>query len=510
MSLTQKLILFSLLLVTGTSSIVLTICTTRNGEVMRTQLKTSSHRQASQIVDTLDLDLVQNRTESAEVRGRVLTALHRILARSPDRQAIYSVVAQGRRSVLVQEARRTGEPRTFGTPVTLTHAGHRAQRTMSVQSEVDESVEPAVIRTYAPILDKTRRALGLLVTESRVPAREGLGSAVWLAAAIAVLAGLIALVILVIHISRPLERMQEQLIAKENLTHKLVRRPSDLLRELTLIVDRAHSDRERFDARIKQQDRQQESSIRRRDEVIANSVHELRTPLTSIIASLEILMDSDDAMTPEEQCEFMNQASTASRHMMFIVNDMLDAAALEAGQIAVEIDHCNLSQMMSDAKRSMEIVATARRMSLVVEPIDPALEVLADAPRLMQVIFNLVSNAVKYTPSDTTITLRGWTSLNSVIVEVEDQGTAIPVDQRNRLFTKFSPLKQEDQSERVDSTGIGLYLAKKLIEMMRGTIGYRPADSGGSVFWFTLPIASDRPGLSSTIGHHRASSAAQH
>ena len=317
-----------------------------------------------------------------------------------------------------------------------------------------------------------------------------------MAIAISIAAGLLAIAILMITTVRPLERLQDQLIAKQSLSPKLVQTPVDLLREITCIVDTANSERDFFNARLKQQDRQSESSIRRKDEVISNTVHELRTPLTSIIASLEIMIDNKEMMTPEEKQEFMAQASTAARHMMFVVNDMLDASAIKAGHINMQIEPCNLGQMLRDAQRSMGIIATARAMTLEVVDLNPNIEVMADSARLMQVLFNLVSNAVKYTPSGTTITMRAWPSLKSIIIEVEDQGQSIPVELRDRLFTKFS--KFERHEPRVDSSGIGLYLSKKLVELMHGSIGYRAVETGdGSVFWFTLPLVTEESRLQS-------------
>ena len=144
----------------------------------------------------------------------------------------------------------------------------------------------------------------------------------------------------------------------------------------------------------------------------------------------------------------------------------------------------------------MEIIATARAMILEVVDLNPNIEVMADSARLMQVLFNLVSNAVKHTPSGTTITIRAWPSLKSIIIEVEDQGQSIPVELRDRLFTKFS--KFERHEPRVDSSGIGLYLSKKLVELMHGSIGYRAIESGdGSVFWFTLPLVTEESRLQS-------------
>lgn len=480
-----------MLFVTGTGWIVLSLCTARTSEQLRDQALTFCNTQADQMVESLGLELLDDDAKSASKRNRVRGTLHRMLKGGSGPSAIYSVIHQDGRVVIVHEARRSGDPRAYGTPVALSNAGYRANRTHVVQSSVIKLDDQDVIQTFAPILDDNHQVLGLLVMETPLASSLLVGTNVWTAFGLALLAGLVALTILTIRIAKPLERMQDQLVAKHNLSPKLIRRPADLLREITRIIDKAHADRDYFSAMFKQQDRQKESSMRRKDEVIANTVHELRTPLTSIIASLEIMLDNDDMMTPEEKQEFMAQATTAARHMMFVVNDMLDAAAIEAGQINMQIEECGLRQMLSDAKRSMELVATSRAMALVVDDVDPTIRVRADSARLMQVIFNLVSNAVKYTPAGSTVTLRAWPSLKSVIIEVEDEGESIPVEMRAKLFTRFSKLEREDEPH-IKSSGIGLFLSKKLVELMHGTIGYRESETTqGSVFWFTLPLVVD-------------------
>ncbi len=487
-----------MLLVTGTGFVVHGIGASQTREQIRSQHLDSCRAQAGQLADTLGSELVHDQflPKLAKSRERVLGALQRLLKHSENGLAIYSLTYQDDRAIIVQEAIRDGLPRPYGTPVALPNAGHRAHRTHAVQTGVFERNGAQIVQTFAPIHNDDRLVLGLLVTESALKYPEVQGSDTWLAVAISIAAGLLAIALLMITTVRPLERLQDQLIAKQSLSPKLVQTPADLLREITCIVDTANSERDFFNARLKQQDRQSESSIRRKDEVISNTVHELRTPLTSIIASLEIMIDNKEMMTPEEKQEFMAQASTAARHMMFVVNDMLDASAIKAGHINMQIEPCNLGQMLRDAQRSMEIIATARAMILEVVDLNPNIEVMADSARLMQVLFNLVSNAVKHTPSGTTITIRAWPSLKSIIIEVEDQGQSIPVELRDRLFTKFS--KFERHEPRVDSSGIGLYLSKKLVELMHGSIGYRAIESGdGSVFWFMLPLVTEESRLQS-------------
>ncbi|MCA8956653.1 MAG: HAMP domain-containing histidine kinase [Planctomycetes bacterium] len=493
MSPTHKLTLFALLLVTGTGWLVLSLCSGRASRDTRSRFIASCEQQAAQLIDIFGTDLLADpdsrAPQQAEAGVRVREAFHRILGRGEGHAGITAAADHDGQAIIVQELRNHGAPRPQGTPLLLSHEGHRAMRTGTVQSQLVDG--DSALRVFAPIRGEDQVSLGLLVLESNAELGLALGSTTLAGTAIALLAGLLGVSFLVVRYARPLERLQDQLIAKENLTAADVRTPSDLLREVTKAIDKAHTDRNHFRARLTQQEQEAESRVRMKDEMIANTVHELRTPLTSIIASLEIVMDHRACMSAEEQSEFLSQASIAGKHMMFVVNDLLDSAAIEAGKISMEIECCNLQKLLLDAKRSMDMVAAAKGMELVVPPINPQLHVTADYARSMQVIFNLVSNAVKYSPEGSRITLRAWANTDAVVFEIEDQGEGIPAAMRARLFTKFSKLSQAT-GPQVQSSGIGLYLSKKLVELMHGTIGYRESENHGSIFWFTLPLGPVR------------------
>ena len=404
LSLSQKLILFCLLLVTGTGWLVARLCSAETSRELRAIALEDCTRRATQIVDILGPALFRDPAPAPS------GALQRVLRNDPASLGIYSVVNQDGRAVIAQEARRDGKPRPYGTPLALTHAGHRANRTGEVESLVvhleDDDKDARIIRTFAPVLDKDRSVIGLLVVETDFVAATRAATVPWSAILIPLLAALIAIGLLVHSLSRPLECLQEQLVTKENLPPRRVHTPSDLLREVTRIVDTAQTDHTCYELRERQREQEQENANRLKDAIIANTVHELRTPLTSIIASLELVLHHKDMMSSDEQLEFLEQAVSAGRHMMFVVNDMLDSAAIEEGKFTMEIEPCNLAKTFTDAKRSMDMVAASRGTELVVPEIDSNVHVMADNSRVLQVIFNLISNSVKYSPR--TIRSSAW------------------------------------------------------------------------------------------------------
>ena len=227
-----------------------------------------------------------------------------------------------------------------------------------------------------------------------------------------------------------------------------------------------------------------------KDEMVSASVHELRTPLTTIGAALELIRGGH-ADDPAEQEMFLEQAMASTDHMLFLISDLLDTASLEAGKLRMDLTCCSAHKLFERISRSMTPVAEAKGIRLEVDQPEDDFNVLADENRILQVVFNLLSNALKYSNEGSTVTLRGCPSPAGAIIEVVDQGIGVPSDARRRLFTRFSRVHSPKDST-ASGTGIGLYLSKVLVEHMGGAIGYEDhGDEPGSTFWFTLPLTED-------------------
>ena len=195
------------------------------------------------------------------------------------------------------------------------------------------------------------------------------------------------------------------------------------------------------------------------------------------------------AKAPEDQKIFLDQAAVATRHLTFLINDVLDSAAFEAGKLTLDLRRCFLREITQDVERLMVPLAKARGVELVIDhPLDN-LAVVGDQGRILQVIFKLLSNSVKYSAERSIVVLRAIATSAGAVFEVEDQGMGVPLAARKSLFTRFAKV-HSPESPGAPGNGIGLYVSRMLVELMNGSIGFRERDEGtGSIFWFTLPIA---------------------
>lgn len=230
------------------------------------------------------------------------------------------------------------------------------------------------------------------------------------------------------------------------------------------------------------------AAMKLRQEQLAHTAHELRTPLTSVLTALEMVR-SGYATTAAETEEFLAEADLAARHLGFLVNDVLDEAALAAGQLRVELAQHRVQHLVVDALSLLGMQAERRGLSISAAPIDDDLMVVADARRVLQILFNLLGNAVKFSAQGEPIRLDITASDARVRIAVIDSGPGVPRDLRPRLFQPFS----RGDAQGVPSTGLGLHITKRLVERMGGAIGYLPRPLRGSEFWFELPRAQAAP-----------------
>ena len=223
-------------------------------------------------------------------------------------------------------------------------------------------------------------------------------------------------------------------------------------------------------------------------DLMAGTVHELRTPLTTVLAAIELLQGGH-AKDPAEREEFLNQGLAGCHHMMFLLNDLLDHAALESGKLRLEHRDCPVGELLGEAVRLLRPFAIARGVRLQIEVPAGNPAVRGDRRRILQVAFNLLGNAMKFSPPEGKVVLRAARREATVRFEVLDEGSGVPADKRGLLFTKFGQLHQE-RTPAPHGTGLGLWLSRTLVEQMGGTIGYAPrTDVQGSVFWFEMPCS---------------------
>ena len=231
-----------------------------------------------------------------------------------------------------------------------------------------------------------------------------------------------------------------------------------------------------------------------RQEFTAMMVHELRAPLTSIKASTELIKSDSSKATSEQMTKYFSTISSTSQSMLELVSDLLDVAKIEAGKFDVICQPGNLSDVVIERVESFRPTAQSKNLKLTVDIADSLSEAYFDKVRIKQVLNNLISNSLKYTDAGEIVVKVADRMVDGhpvdILVSVADTGIGIEPDQVEKLFSKFSQLEAGREKAPLKSSGLGLYIAKGIVEGWKGKIWVESAGSKmGSTFYFTVPIA---------------------
>ena len=246
---------------------------------------------------------------------------------------------------------------------------------------------------------------------------------------------------------------------------------------------------ENSNRRLEEVNAQLEEASRLKTEFLANTSHELRTPLNGMIGFLQLVLDGL-CDSPEEEREFLKQALQCSRHLLGLINDVLDIAKIEAGKLALDISRLELQQLFDEVYTVTHVQAAQRGLKLEFEDLTGG-EVAArgDFGKVKQVLINLVGNSLKFTAKGVIrVRARSHSELGHLILEVEDTGIGIAPGRQKMVFEKFV---QADGSttRRFGGTGLGLAICKSLVELMGGIIGIHSEGEGqGTRVYFSLPV----------------------
>jgi PAS domain S-box-containing protein len=233
--------------------------------------------------------------------------------------------------------------------------------------------------------------------------------------------------------------------------------------------------------------RAQEAS-RLKSEFLANMSHELRTPLNAIIGFAEIIHDGKAGPVAPTQREYLDDILTSSRHLLQLINDVLDLSKVEAGRLELRPELVDLSKLVGEVLGILRTTIAAKAIR-VESHVDPGLtEVVLDAARFKQVLYNYVSNALKFTPEGGRVSVRVQpeAAASGFRLEVEDTGIGIASEDIGRLFVEFQQL-DAGAAKKHSGTGLGLALTKRLVEAQSGTTGVRSTPGQGSVFHAIFP-----------------------
>ncbi len=254
-----------------------------------------------------------------------------------------------------------------------------------------------------------------------------------------------------------------------------------------------------------------EQATRIKSEFLANMSHELRTPLNAIIGFSEVLKDGLMGEMTAEQQEYIAEIFTSGQHLLSLINDILDLSKIEAGKMALDLEPMEIGSALSNSLSIVREKAAAHRIELQLDVPDALGSALVDARKTKQIVYNLLSNGVKFTPEGGRITLRarkasrsdienwnaeGQTSLRMPLppsdftefleIAVEDSGIGIAAEDAPRLFHAFSQL-DSSLSRESEGTGLGLVLVLKLTQLHGGTLALSSKPGQGSHFVIWLP-----------------------
>ena len=220
---------------------------------------------------------------------------------------------------------------------------------------------------------------------------------------------------------------------------------------------------------------------------LANMSHELRTPLNGIIGFSQLLHDEVVGSLSEEQKEYLGDVLASSRHLLALINELLDLAKVEAGKMTFSPEVVELGQLAGEGCDSLRPLATHKGIHVEIQ-VDPTLsEVRLDPAKFKQVLYNYLSNAIKNTPEQGRVTVRMRPQdEETFVLEVEDTGRGIPPEDIGRLFVEFEQL-DTDLAKKEQGTGLGLALTRRIIEAQGGKVGVRSIPGQGSIFFAILP-----------------------
>jgi CheY-like chemotaxis protein/nitrogen-specific signal transduction histidine kinase len=239
--------------------------------------------------------------------------------------------------------------------------------------------------------------------------------------------------------------------------------------------------------RLAAESRRAQEATRMKSEFLANMSHELRTPLNAVIGFAELLHDGKAGRLGADQREYVGDILASGRHLLQLINDVLDLAKVEAGRVEFRPERVDLATLLAQGRDLLRALAARKRLTVEVRVDPEAGQVFVDPARLKQVLYNFLSNAIKFTAEGGRIRVTtAPEGRDSFRLAVEDTGSGIAAADLPRLFTEFQQL-DGGLAKRHQGTGLGLSLTRKLVEAQGGRVGVTSTPGRGSVFYAVLP-----------------------
>ena len=244
---------------------------------------------------------------------------------------------------------------------------------------------------------------------------------------------------------------------------------------------------------LEAQNQRVEAASRMKTEFLANMSHELRSPLNGIIGFSELVYDEKLGPLAATQKECLGRILNSGRHLLRLINDVLDLAKIEAGRFSFQPEPVSLSRLVAEVCDSLAALSAEKRIRVKYQ-IHPQIEAVVDPARFKQILYNYLSNALKFTPEDGRVSVNVTQEAgDNFRVEVTDSGPGISKEDIAQLFTDFHQL-DSGKGKHFQGAGLGLALTRRLVDAQHGTVGVRSELGSGSTFFAVLPRDTGRAG----------------
>jgi PAS domain S-box-containing protein len=272
---------------------------------------------------------------------------------------------------------------------------------------------------------------------------------------------------------------------------------SQVLRErqkVFLISMEDITQRKTIEKKLQEQAQQLETVSQAKSDFLANMSHELRTPLNAIIGFSELLKDGIVGTLRFKQKEYAQDIFNSGKHLLSLINDILDLSKIEAGKMSLNLEKTHLPTVFNNSLFIVKEKALAHQIDLSLDIEDGMEDIFLDPRRMKQIIYNILSNAVKFTPDGGKVKIKVWqekSPIHNLKFSIEDTGIGISEENKKKLFEPFEQINS-NAGKNQDGTGLGLAMVKRLVDLHNGTIEVSSVENQGSIFTITLPYRTDR------------------
>jgi signal transduction histidine kinase/DNA-binding response OmpR family regulator len=266
----------------------------------------------------------------------------------------------------------------------------------------------------------------------------------------------------------------------------------------SVIVTNEIRKRRRVEAALIRAKDDAERASKFKDRFLSTMSHELRTPLNAVMGFSDLLSDKRYGELSERQQRYVSHINTGGKHLLKLINDILDLSKIEAGRLELSFEDLSVETIFGEVVSALRPLAEKKNHTLSSHA-DSGLSVHADATRFKQVLTNLVGNAIKFTPEGGQIDLEAQQVEGQVQVKVRDNGPGIPPEDQKRIFEAFYRLRKS--GDGVEGTGLGLAITESLVKLQGGSLGLESEPGHGSCFFFSLPLSKGLQGTRPSVAN---------